>query len=44
MRSGIEREAVHGGARGAGQSFYVRDPFGNRLQIKGPSEYSDGRG
>ena len=44
MRSGIEREAVHGGARGIGQSFYVRDPFGNKLEIKGPAEYPDGRG
>ena len=40
----IEREALHGGARGMGQSFYVRDPFGNTLEIKGPAEYPDGRG
>ena len=39
----IEREAVHGGARGVGQSFYIRDPFGNLLEIKGPAEYPDGR-
>ncbi len=39
----IEREAMHGGARGMGHSFYVRDPFGNKLEIKGPAEYPDGR-
>ena len=39
----IEREAMHGGARGMGHSFYVRDPFGNKLEIKGPAEYDDGR-
>ena len=32
----IEQEAHHGGARGFGHSFYIRDPFGNRLEIKGP--------
>ncbi|MCX7888609.1 MAG: VOC family protein [Rhodobacteraceae bacterium] len=40
----IEREAVHGGARGIGHSFYFRDPFGNLLEVKGPAEYPDGRG
>lgn len=40
----IEREAVHGGARGVGLSFYIRDPFGNLLEVKGPAEYPDGRG
>jgi glyoxylase I family protein len=40
----IEREAVHGGARGMGHSFYFRDPFGNLLEVKGPAEYPDGRG
>ncbi len=40
----ILREAVHGGARGMGHSFYIRDPFGNTLEIKGPAEYADGRG
>ncbi len=39
----IEREALHGGARGMGHSFYFRDPFGNKLEIKGPAEYPDGR-
>ncbi len=39
----IEREAVHGGARGMGHSFYIKDPFGNTLEIKGPAEYPDGR-
>lgn len=39
----IDREATHGGARGMGHSFYVHDPFGNKLEIKGPAEYRDGR-
>ena len=39
----IDREATHGGARGMGHSFYLRDPFGNTLEIKGPAEYPDGR-
>ncbi len=38
----IEREATHGGARGVGHSFYIFDPFGNKLEIKGPAEYADG--
>ncbi|MEP0234270.1 VOC family protein [Roseibium sp.] len=38
----IIREAMHGGARGMGHSFYVRDPFGNKIEIKGPAEYPDG--
>jgi len=38
----IELEALHGGARGMGNSFYIRDPFGNRLEIKGPANYPDG--
>jgi len=38
----IEREAMHGGARGMGHSFYIFDPFGNKLEIKGPAEYPDG--
>ena len=37
------REALHGGARGMGHSFYIRDPFGNKLEVKGPAEYPDGR-
>ncbi|MEO9865351.1 MAG: VOC family protein [Yoonia sp.] len=40
---GIDREATHGGARGVGLSFYIFDPFGNKLEIKGPAEYPDGR-
>ena len=39
----IVQEATHGGARGMGHSFYIRDPFGNKLEIKGPAEYADGR-
>ena len=39
----IDREAQHGGARGVGHSFYIFDPFGNKLEIKGPAEYPDGR-
>ena len=39
----VERDAVHGGARGVGRSIYIRDPFGNKLEIKGPAEYPDGR-
>lgn len=39
----IEREATHGGARGVSLSFYIRDPFGNLLEVKGPAEYPDGR-
>ena len=38
----IEEEAFQGGARGMGHSFYIRDPFGNRLEIKGPAVYPDG--
>ncbi|PRY77278.1 catechol 2,3-dioxygenase-like lactoylglutathione lyase family enzyme [Yoonia maritima] len=39
----IDREAQHGGARGVGHSFYIYDPFGNKLEVKGPAEYPDGR-
>lgn len=39
----IEQEANHGGARGMGLAIYIRDPFGNRLELKGPPEYPDGR-
>ena len=39
----IERTAFHGGARGMGHSVYVFDPFGNRLELKGPPVYPDGR-
>lgn len=32
----IEEEDVHGGARGASLSFYVRDPSNNLIELKGP--------
>ena len=35
-------EAFHGGARGQGHAFYVRDPFGNKIELKGPAAYPDG--
>lgn len=38
----IEREARHGGARGVGHSVYLRDPFGNLLELKGPADHPDG--
>ncbi len=37
----IEREAFHGGARGVGNSFYFRDPFGNKIELKGPPPHPD---
>lgn len=40
----IVREALHGGARGMGNSFYVLAPWGNKLELKGPAVYEDGRG
>jgi glyoxylase I family protein len=39
----IHQEAFHGGARGMAHSFYIHDPFGNKIEIKGPAEYPDGR-
>ena len=39
----IDREATHGGARGVGHSFYILDPFGNKLAAKRPAEKPDGR-
>lgn len=39
----VVQEAVHGGARGVGPAFYVRDPFGNLLEIKGPPSHPDER-
>jgi glyoxylase I family protein len=32
----IVEEGIRGGARGEGLSFYVRDPSGNTLELKGP--------
>lgn len=32
----IEQEATHGGARGMGHATYVLDPFGNKIELKGP--------
>jgi len=34
----IVEEGIRGGARGDGLSFYVRDPSGNMLELKGPPE------
>ena len=39
----IDRTAFHGGARGMGSSIYIFDPFGNKLELKGPPVYPDGR-
>jgi len=39
----IQQEVVQGGARGIAFALYVHDPFGNRIELKGPAEYSDGR-
>ena len=39
----VDREAPHGGARSIGHSFDIHDPFGNKLEVKGPAEYPDGR-
>lgn len=33
----IVEEGIRSGARGDGLSFYVRDPSGNTLELKGPS-------
>ncbi len=35
----IEKERIQGGARGIGQSVYFRDPFGNRIELKGPGKH-----
>src|SRR5882757_1384610 len=32
-----------GAASGMGNSFYVLDPWGNKLELKGPAVYPDGR-
>jgi glyoxylase I family protein len=39
----IDRIAFHGGARGMGNSIYVLDPWNNKLELKGPAVYPDGR-
>ena len=33
----IVEEGIRYGARGDGLSFYVQDPFGNTLELKGPA-------
>ncbi|MGR3501499.1 VOC family protein [Pseudaestuariivita sp.] len=33
----IEKEVTQSGARGIGHSVYIRDPFGNRIELKGPA-------
>lgn len=33
----IVEEGIRSGARGDGLSFYVRDPSGNTIELKGPS-------
>lgn len=38
----IVDEAFHGGARGEGHAVYVLDPFGNKIELKGPAVYPDG--
>ena len=38
----IETEAFQGGARGMGDALYIHDPFGNRIELKGPPVYPDG--
>lgn len=37
----IEKELRQGGARGIGHAVYFRDPWGNRLEVKGPPDYPD---
>lgn len=32
----IVNEAFHSGARGMGEAIYVLDPFGNKVELKGP--------
>ncbi|WP_308917497.1 VOC family protein [Jannaschia sp. LMIT008] len=35
----VERTFRQTGARGFGRSVYLRDPWGNRIELKGPTEY-----
>ena len=37
----IKREAMHGGARRRGHSFYSRAPFGNLIDLKGAPDHPD---
>ncbi|WP_271022275.1 VOC family protein [Rhizobium sp. RCAM05973] len=39
----IVHEGFHGGARGEGCAIYILDPFGNKIELKGPAVYDDGR-
>lgn len=38
----MDETVFQGGARGMGQALYVYDPFGNRIELKGPPVYPDG--
>ena len=38
----IVEEGIRSGARGEGLSFYVRDPAGNTIELKGPPATSGG--
>ena len=33
----IVEEGIRTGARGDGLSFYIEDPFGNVIELKGPT-------
>ncbi|MEL7299488.1 MAG: VOC family protein [Pseudomonadota bacterium] len=37
----IEKELHQHGARGFGHAIYIRDPWGNRLELKGPAPFPD---
>jgi len=32
----VDGEAFHGGARGMGDAVYIFDPFGTKIELKGP--------
>ena len=38
-----EQHLIQTGARGLGHAIYIRDPWGNRIEIKGPARLPDGR-